>query len=76
MEIDADLLLIDEKAGREFAMRQGLRVVGLLGVALQAHEKALLDCPMKVFLSELESHVGFRMSAQLRMQVLLLAGEI
>jgi len=43
--IAADLLLIDEAAGRSEAKRHNLRVTGTLGVLRAAAELGLLDAP-------------------------------
>jgi len=45
VELHADLLLIDEKAGREEAVRRSLRVAGTLAVLEQAAERGLLNFP-------------------------------
>jgi predicted nucleic acid-binding protein len=43
--IHADLLLIDEAAGRAEAKRRNLRVTGTLGVLRTAAERGLVDVP-------------------------------
>jgi predicted nucleic acid-binding protein len=43
--IHADLLLIDEAAGRAEAKRRNLRVTGTLGVLRTAAERGLIDVP-------------------------------
>jgi len=75
VELGADFLLMDEKAGREVAALEGLQVVGLLGVALRAKQAGILGCTMKQLLVELEFMAGFRMSQELKSRVLMLAGE-
>jgi predicted nucleic acid-binding protein len=40
---DADLLLMDERAGVAVARRRGLIVTGTLGVLLQASQRGLVD---------------------------------
>lgn len=43
--LQADLLLIDEAAGRAEARRRGLRATGTLGVLRVAAEQGLVDVP-------------------------------
>jgi predicted nucleic acid-binding protein len=42
-QLNADVLLIDERSGREIALRRNLPVVGTLGILERAAEKDLLD---------------------------------
>ncbi|MGI8641898.1 MAG: DUF3368 domain-containing protein [Pyrinomonadaceae bacterium] len=42
-ELRADVLLIDERSGREAALKRNLPVVGTLGILERAAEKGLLD---------------------------------
>jgi predicted nucleic acid-binding protein len=42
-ETGADLILIDERAGRREAARRGLRVIGTLAVLDEASQRGLLD---------------------------------
>jgi predicted nucleic acid-binding protein len=43
MSLDADLLLLDDRAGARVARRRGFRVTGTLGVLMLAAEHGLLD---------------------------------
>lgn len=42
-EINADLVIIDEKAGREFAEHFNLKLTGTIGVLLKAKETGLIQ---------------------------------
>jgi predicted nucleic acid-binding protein len=68
IELDAELLLMDDRDGRALALRLGLPVVGTLGVLERAHALGLLaDYPATV--ADLEAS-GFYMSARLRDSIL------
>ena len=70
----ADALLIDETLGREVAARLGIRVIGILGVLLEAKRRGLVPAVRRI-LDRLESEAGFWVSPRLRARVLSLAGE-
>ena len=72
-EIAADLLLLDERRGRSVAGRFGLRVVGLLGVLIDAKQLGLI-LEIKPLLDEL-IRFGFRIGQELYRRVLQAAGE-
>jgi uncharacterized protein len=74
IEVDADLLLMDERRGRLAAMRLGRRVVGILGVIVEAKAGGLVPA-VRPILDALTQEAGFRISATLRERILAAAGE-
>ena len=66
-------LLIDERKGRVVARSRGVTVIGTEGVLLLAKRKDMIDQIAPV-LDELASH-GYRLSDELRKELLVLAGE-
>jgi uncharacterized protein len=69
LELQADLLLMDERLGRIEAARFGLRFIGTLGVLIEAKARGHLQ-EIKPVLDELRTNAGFRMSEALRARVL------
>ena len=74
VEEGADLLLIDERRGRIAASRLNQRVVGVLGILVEAKQRNLISLVRPV-LDALASQTGFRVSQALRDRILLVAGE-
>jgi len=70
----ADVLLIDEKAGREVATRLGVRTVGIAGVLVAAKNWKLIPS-VKDLLERLEREANFWIASDLRLRILQLAGE-
>ena len=70
----ADLLLMDEKRGRKIAQQLGIKVLGVVGVLLQAKEQKLTDA-VKPHLNELITRAGFWVGEELYRRVLEVAGE-
>jgi predicted nucleic acid-binding protein len=62
-QINADLLIVDDKAGRQAALRLGLRITGLLGVLGEAAALNLIDLP--IVLDQLLRETNFRASPRL-----------
>lgn len=74
VEVDAELLLIDERRGRIAAMRLGRRVVGVLGALIEAKQRRIVP-EVRPLLDRLATDAGFRISRELRARVLETAGE-
>ncbi len=74
LEIHAQVILLDERLGAKVARRQGLEVVGLLGILLQAKQAGYLAV-IAPELERLKTEAGFWLSAALQARVLQLAGE-
>lgn len=74
VELNADWLLIDEQNGRAEAMKFSLRVIGLLGILVEAKRKNLL---LKVtpLMDALIAKCNFRISKTLYEEVKRIAGE-
>jgi predicted nucleic acid-binding protein len=69
LEIQADLILADERRGRRKAIQLGLEVVGLLGVLSEAKRRGLVAA-CKPILDALTGEAGFWVSSDLRIRFL------
>ncbi len=58
LEIEADLLLMDERLGREIAQFLGLRYTGLIGSLVEAKHRGIITT-IKTYLDQLRSEAGF-----------------
>ncbi|HSM83678.1 MAG TPA: DUF3368 domain-containing protein [Nodosilinea sp.] len=74
LELQADNLLIDERLGRQEALRLGLSIIGILGILLIAKQRDLIPQVQPV-IDALIHRAGFRVSPQLYRRVLSLCQE-
>ncbi len=72
-ELNADLVIIDERLGRRHTRRLGLKLTGTLGVLLKAKNRGLIKA-VKPLIEQLQQG-GIRLDAFLVAEVLQLAGE-
>lgn len=73
-ELRADVLLMDEKIGRRVAQREGVPIIGLMGVLVAGKQRGFVPA-VRVVISELESKAGFRISARVKQMIFAQAGE-
>lgn len=73
LERDAGLILVDDLAARQAAVRLGLSVIGTLGILLAARKRGLVDA-IEPLVRGLK-HQGFWISSSLEAAVLRSAGE-
>lgn len=74
IEIRADILIIDDSAGRRAATHQGVVVTGALGIVLRVKKRGRIGSMAEV-MDRLVSEAGFFISAKVRAQFLTEAGE-
>jgi uncharacterized protein len=74
IEQGADLLLIDEPAGRTQATLLGQAITGTLGALLVAKHRGVISAVRPV-MDDLDTQAGFRVHPELRERVLRAAGE-
>lgn len=74
MEMNADLLLIDERIGRESAQHLGVTYMGLIGVLVQCKQRGLIP-QVRPVIDALRLQAGFWISDALYQRVLHDAGE-
>lgn len=74
LELEADLVLLDEREGRRAAQRLGLRVVGVVGVLLDAKACGAVKA-LRLHLDALRQTSGFYLDNAVYDHALSLAGE-
>ena len=74
LELSADLILLDERDGRNAAEHAGLRVTGVLGVLLRAKNDGQIE-RLRPEVEALRTRARFFLSARLQHEVLGTAGE-
>lgn len=74
LELGADLVLLDEREGRRAAKRLGLRVVGVVGILLEAKACGAVE-RVRPHLDALRQAAGFYLDESLYRSALALAGE-
>ena len=74
LELEADLLLLDERKGRIVAARLGINHIGLLGVLIKAKQEKLIPA-VKPVIDKLMEQAGFWIGEELYSYVLQVAGE-
>ncbi len=74
LELEANLVLLDEKEGRHAAQRLGLRVVGVVGILLEAKANSVVG-EIRPHVDALRRTAGVYLSDSVCQRALTLAGE-
>ncbi len=73
-ELKADFLLIDERAGTNRAIQEGLSTIGLVGILIKAKELGLIELVEPVLI-QLKEEAGFWLGKKLMESILRTIGE-
>ena len=73
-ELHADQLLMDERKGRRLAVREGLPVIGLLGVVLLARRNRIIPSA-KALIEQLQQEAGMYLAEDIKEAALVSVGE-
>ncbi len=74
LQLNADLILLDEQAGRRAAEHLGLAVMGVVGLLVRAKQLNLIAA-LRPLLEALQHHAGFYLSQSVVTHALQLVGE-
>jgi uncharacterized protein len=74
-ESHADILLMDELYGRRVAAREGVPIIGLMGVLIEAKNERLVAF-VRPLIEKLETEADFRLSAEFKQSTLRRAHEL
>lgn len=74
LEENSNLLIMDERIGREMARHLNVIYTGTIGALIEAKKKGLIG-PIQPILEDLRDKAGFRVSGSLFKYVLEVAGE-
>lgn len=72
-ELNADLLLIDERSARQLALLMNIKIIGMVGVLLLAKQRGLITSVKQILDQLIEN--GTRISKQLYQYALITAEE-
>ena len=73
-ELNADQLLMDERKGRKLAVREGVPVIGLIGVVLLARRRHLIPSAIAL-IDRLEQEAGIYLAKEIKEAALASIGE-
>lgn len=74
LEVNTDFILMDEKMGRAAAEREGLKIIGVLGVLVRAKSERLIP-EVRPLMDQLRSEAEFWVADNTYRMILDFAGE-